>query len=501
MANDSDLSIRRSVVDGVPVYWTPELPSVVGFPGCAGALLFRVGCADETVKTCGITHLVEHLVLHQFGSQPAHYLNGLVSGTHTRFDAQGTPAEVTSFMLRVCEGVTQLPLARLEAESRVLRTEATSRGYSFEHRMLFLRYGARGIGQLGLAEFGLEAPDAAALEAWAAARFTRENATAWFLGTIPADLSFAALPRGERHACPVPQPIADLRTPAVFNTSESGEQHAVGLSFVLERQRWIMVPLEIARRRLTDRLRFQEGVTYEIVVGVTPITARHSHATLWAGCLPEHAALVQKAVLEALDELAAEGPRQDELDTFRREFLLIDGKEYGDLSGNLEHRAANELMGYPVQTIAEYEANFAQRSRADWAESMRVALESLLMMLPQECEPLPDRFHSYPQWSRQAVRGRRFRAAGPRFPWRRKSWGLVVGADGVSLVSPHGHAVTVTYAQCAGAILRRDGTLQLIGDDGFWVTIEPAVWRHGKRAHATVLDALPRDRLVVVPAP
>jgi zinc protease len=50
---------HRSVVDGVPVYShdaSTALPSI--------ALIFRVGFVDERFGQRGITHLVEHLALH-----------------------------------------------------------------------------------------------------------------------------------------------------------------------------------------------------------------------------------------------------------------------------------------------------------------------------------------------------------------------------------------------------------------------------------------------------
>jgi hypothetical protein len=51
--------ITPSEIDGIPVFTAPLLP---GLPFVAG-MVFRVGRCDETLRTSGITHLVEHLAL------------------------------------------------------------------------------------------------------------------------------------------------------------------------------------------------------------------------------------------------------------------------------------------------------------------------------------------------------------------------------------------------------------------------------------------------------
>jgi predicted Zn-dependent peptidase len=49
--------IRRDVIDGVTVFWTPDAKRRMG------ALQFRVGQSDETPSTAGVSHIVEHLAL------------------------------------------------------------------------------------------------------------------------------------------------------------------------------------------------------------------------------------------------------------------------------------------------------------------------------------------------------------------------------------------------------------------------------------------------------
>ena len=88
-------------VDGVPV-----LVAKTSGPLRAG-LMFRVGRADETLATGGITHLVEHLALHRHGVTDYHY-NGMTGVTTTNFITQGTPEAVVAFLNGVCAGLRDL---------------------------------------------------------------------------------------------------------------------------------------------------------------------------------------------------------------------------------------------------------------------------------------------------------------------------------------------------------------------------------------------------------
>jgi hypothetical protein len=112
--------VERTAVDGVPVLWAngPE-PYV-------GALVFRVGLADETLATLGLSHLVEHLALHA-GGRRRFDANGFVDETRTVFWAAGTREEVCGFLADVAAGIGSLPLERLDTERRVLLTEAQAR--------------------------------------------------------------------------------------------------------------------------------------------------------------------------------------------------------------------------------------------------------------------------------------------------------------------------------------------------------------------------------------
>ena len=488
MAPELGRCIHKEVRDGVPVFWTPEAPRT------AGALMFRAGSSDEGVTTRGITHLVEHLSLYKLGFEPTYERNGFVDGTHTVYWASGTPQQIVSFLRHVSHAVSQLPLDRLEAESRVLRTEAAGRQLGIFDRFLWLRFGARGHGLGYLPEFMLEAPNPLAIRTWAADRFTAENAVAWFSGALPDDLRFEELPRGRRIPSADATPIEGLRPPT-FLPDSSG---AVGISFLTDRDDWISIPLWVARTRLMQRLRFQDGLTYSVQCAIHHLNSHQSHSVLWATCLPEHGAAVKNGLLEVLEELARDGPSLAELQQ-ARDLWIQHAEQAESAFEDLDNAATNEILGSPSLSLQAYLDQFDERPVDRWAASMQTALRTAILALPPGIEPGRTDVLPYPLWSKTVASGRTYRTIRQRFPWSKKEPELVVGKSAVSLVTPAGEAVTVPYQACAGAVIHADGTLQIIGEDGFAVAIAAHEWRDGEQARSEVLQKLPLDRVIEYP--
>src|SRR5262245_61463032 len=97
--------LQRSEVGGVPVYWEAGMPDTQFSAG----LLFRVGFSDETLRTRGLTHLVEHLALPA-ASRSAVDFGGEVDGTTTLFWFAGERTEVLGMVAQTCRMLTELPL-------------------------------------------------------------------------------------------------------------------------------------------------------------------------------------------------------------------------------------------------------------------------------------------------------------------------------------------------------------------------------------------------------
>ncbi|MBT2467655.1 hypothetical protein J7E97_07175 [Streptomyces sp. ISL-66] len=111
--------ITETTVDGVRTL----LAHQPGPGPVTAGLLFRVGRADETLATSGITHLVEHLALHRHVPPGDPHHDGATAPAHTGFQVTGTPAEVVAYLNGVCASLRDLPVERLETEKEILRTE------------------------------------------------------------------------------------------------------------------------------------------------------------------------------------------------------------------------------------------------------------------------------------------------------------------------------------------------------------------------------------------
>jgi len=75
----------------VPVLWADAPDPFVG------ALMFRVGRVDETLRNGGLTHLVEHLALSAI-ERGQFQFNGHVEPAVTVFYASGTRDEVLQYL-------------------------------------------------------------------------------------------------------------------------------------------------------------------------------------------------------------------------------------------------------------------------------------------------------------------------------------------------------------------------------------------------------------------
>jgi hypothetical protein len=78
------MEITQVDVDGVPAFWLPGEDDSL-----RAGLVFRMGRADQTLPTSGITHLIEHLAMYPLGL-----------GNGQRHDAMVNPVS-TSFVVRV----------------------------------------------------------------------------------------------------------------------------------------------------------------------------------------------------------------------------------------------------------------------------------------------------------------------------------------------------------------------------------------------------------------
>ena len=474
------MDFERSIVDGVPVFWTEA-----GDEMLAG-LVFRAGRADENLPRGGITHMIEHLALYPVGVEAARHYNGQVDAVTTTFLRRGTGEEVAEFFRAVCASLRELPAERLDAERQVLRTEADRHRPGMADVLFTERYGADTYGLPSYPEYGIGAVQAGELMAWSGRYFTRGNAALWVAGGKPPSGLALDLPDGA--AVPAPQPGGEPPpTPAYANAPVQG----VAWSAVVGRSPAAQAYAAILDRRLRQELRHKQALAYSPSVVYAPRDQHAAHVLAVVDGLPDVHSLLVSAFIREIERLRDKDVSEDELRSAIDSLLSSADTSRGAIQ-SVRSAARNSAMGRPARSVAAWKEDLAAVSVARLREVGREAFGSSLFVLPQRSVPHRD-FTWLSGYSDAAVTGREIRSADrPLDPAR-----LVLGTDGVSLV--RGQAIiTVRAAECAALLRWPDGARQFIGRDGVTVRIEPALWRLEK--HAGQLDEIvPADRQVTMP--
>jgi len=479
-------TFSRTLVNGVPVLSAPG-------PGrCVAALMFRVGRADEPAALGGVTHLVEHLTLHGLSDRQSYAFNAVVEPLRVTFYAQGTPEEIVDFLAHVCSAVRTLPLDRIPAEARVLRTEATSRSTNIVETLMRKRYGLRGLGRLSLRELFLDQPDPAQVSSWASTYFTAGNAVAWVHGDVPPDLRLE-LPPGPRRPAREPETIPGLRFPASLILPPGSP---IALSLTGTRTEWLFPVVQVAIQRTTKRMRFEQGVLYSLTLQYDLLSSDAAHLTIVAPVLAAQAQVVRDALLSDLREVAESGPRPEECEAIASQIERgPDTPE--EVRGLLDKQAFNELLDYPQHTMADLASQVRTEAGARAGARLRKALDTALLAVPGTVEDTLSGFPPYFVPSEMLTSNTRaHRSSRTPFPWSRNKLELLVGDEGVALRGAGRGYAALLYSELAVASEWPDGALELTDLDGFSIRVHPSEWREGSRAVHRLRKAIP-DHLLI----
>ncbi|MFI6039712.1 M16 family metallopeptidase [Streptomyces sp. NPDC051315] len=473
--------LSHTTVQGIPTLYAPASGNEI-----TAGLFFRVGRADETLATAGITHLVEHLALHRLGLSDLHY-NGATANAYTLFHVTGGEEEVVSYLNSVCAGLRDLPMDRLETEKEILRTEAAGRGGGPNSQLPLWRYGAQGYGLSSYNELGTWGLTPDQVRQWAQSRFTRDNAVLWITsGHVPEGLDLT-LPGGRRFPAPAATSALPV-TPAYIH----GDDGHVVLTSVLRRSTAASVFADVLGRALFQDLRQEGGYSYSAEADYSPRDAGFATLTAYADSLPQKQDAVVGGFVDTLARLRAGRIEQSELDSVRAKLLKrYDTPDLG--AASLPSYALNLLLGHRVLSPEQHKAELNAVTVADLREVAREAWDTALLQVPGRGVDWAG-FTLAPQFSPTAVTGTRHQSL------EDERVTLVIGAEGVTLTTPRG-PVTVRYDACAAMTTRPDGARGLTGHDGFTVTVEPTLYRGVTPERIAALDAaVPPVAVVRMPA-
>jgi hypothetical protein len=472
---------ERLEIDGIPVWFAPRPGS-----GTTAGLVFRVGRADETLGSSGITHLAEHLALHPHGISDYHY-NGAVDALTTQFVTHGSDDDVVGFLRGLAESFNNLPVDRIDAEKALLRTEAQSRRSGANVLLPLWRYGAQRYGLTSYPEWGLNRVSGDEVAQWARTRFVRGNAALWIAGErLPDDLALN-LPAGPRREAPAghsvlthfPSFICGPTVGVVLDTLVSRGVAATMLTAVLERS-------------LLRVLRHESAISYTVDTDYSPRGDDMATITILADATPDKMDVLLGTFGDTMKRIRAKGVDPQDVEAVRR--TALEAMDHPDAEMSLlPGMAVSTIVGQPVLSLAERRAALEAVTIDEVNAVAMSLLDSALLQVPYGFSAEHLGFEPAPATSTAEISGQRYRSRGDGESI------LVVGENAVSLAVDEDRA-TVHFNLCAARLDFPDGARHYIGFDGTTVRLEPTVHSIGVSAVAEVRDRLPTERIIPMPS-
>jgi len=473
--------VYQTEVSGVPAFWSETTRPF------SATLMFDVGHGDETLLTSGLTHLVEHLAMPDH-SRHLFEVNARVEIYRSIFWAHGEPDEVFEFIQSTAAALASLPLERLEAERRILRAEGDNFGSTRYSSVLCGRFGARGPGLYDYPEYGLLTLGAEDAASWAETRFTAASAALWLTGAPPDGFELPLRAGARAPARVLPDAVFGL--PLYVTWDGDG----IAFGSLVERSVVGRIAAWIVRDRVFHELRHRHGVSYNTQLDYEPLTATVAHMFVSSDVIGGHEELACNAVVEALEQLASDGPTAEELEyalTLSERFANDedDGRSW------LDTLATDALLGAERATSADVLAALAAIGADDIARAVGGFLETMVLCLPGGVTPPGDRFSPLPPWNDPEIAGRRYPGPRPR-RWKRSGEWMVVGDEGVSWSDGEG-SFTVRYDDAGLLVCDGETPRVLHRLDGRWINFgAPAEWRSGERLLADIKATVPPQLVV-----
>ena len=477
-ARPTNVEIRECEVDGVRVLHFPDESG-----RARATLIFGVGARDETLPTLGTLHALEHAVMSGVRRTPID-IDATVRVSTTQFTATGSPHLVGTFLTGVCCGLADPPLDRLAHEARVLEAELDGDDSETSPAAVF-RYGFRDLGIL-------DGPGPSPLRVRAAA--VREAATRWFVasnallvveGEWPDDLRLplvsAASPDrpavSPRHVAR-PSAIAVAVPCCELNVVMPAEPAAVTL-----------LAMTVIEDRLTEVLRYQRGLIYDVEIDAIPIRDGLD-VTIRIDPQPERVRDAIQAMVETVTALLADGPTEAELDHARAsvgESLQGRDAEIGDVVDT----SIAELIGLPSPPIqpdlldrvcGDQVAAYLHRIANDLIYIVDETIEADLPALGLELiEPEPTTSDPLPA-------GGVFRPPLLALAMNKEARASRVALTATGLAHTYeGRLQQIAWPEVVGVMRDDDGDLVVFARDGQAIPVGPTLYKNGRRLVDAVL--------------
>ena len=470
--------VDRYELDGIPLFHLPAAGATIL------TLAFGVGRAHEPVVQGGMTHLTEHLILTAVDRALDHS-NGSTEPFRVTFTVRGSPSEASQFLRGVCDQIARPKLSRMHEEANVLQSEAALRPtmMSIEGKLNYFRLGYQGLGAVELPELFLRGLDEKVLAGWIERHFVAGNAAIWILGQLPDDL-YIALEPGPATLVPEFEAIPFFAGPTVVLDDTTG----VGASFVVERGLAVQVALRTVELHLKKALRVDRGLGYAIGSDYRPVSKDRAVLHVYATCLPDKVAEVQRVMLETIDDVAHRGSSEDEIADYFEVFAR-DATDPMAAPIRLDRQVADMLMGLEPKPLATLVDDMWRVQPEATAAAFRAARETMLFLLPRNAIVSPNRaWKPYPGPALGTLgQGQTFDflpGKGSSFD-KRKPPKLFVGREGLLIDLPEGRYLHIRWSDCV-AVIRNGDARTVLSRDGSSFALDPTTWKSGYNAVALI---------------
>lgn len=454
-------------------------------------LTFAVGSRDETLRTVGVAHLLEHLVMHAVRHLPIE-MNAEVDLMTTTFVASGSAARVGEFLSGLCRALAAPPVDRMDVEAGVLAAEDGHDAHPVVAQLLNVKYGAGGPGLAWLEGPGYDGLTAEHVTAFARTWYVPSNAVLQVTGPLPDDLRLE-LPSGT--APPRDYPAGrSFDQPVVVGYG----MPAAGVLLTLppdDATRRSTLTIDVLRQRVEEECRHAGGHSYDIgsdLVGGPGGTDWVVYAEAREGS--EEA--VSRAFVEALTDLTENGPTEAEV-TFQlaryQEQLDADDPELRRTFGN----AMARRFGEPERDAVDRDG-LAGLQPAEVAAVLKAALPAAIGYAYEDAVEV---------WKQAGFRegtlcpviaelpdGRSFKPpfAARAFVKEMRSM-LLVRTDAALVLRDDDGVHEIHWDEVAGVMRSHDGPTIVLGLNGCAIPLDSDLFRGAGKLLAELAERVPDD--------
>lgn len=453
--------VERGHIGAVPAFWGDDEDGPF-----TAALIFRVGEADERLRTRGRCHLLRALVLDGLETG-ASEVTVSVTTLRTTFTVTGTEEAVASTMTSITRRLTALRTDRTDALVPGIVDE-WRRPEQWDTDLMSLRFGSRGYGLPTLPLVGLSDIDVPAFDEWVRNWFTADNAALSANRRPPVSFDLGAL--GDGIPKPLPPPHQLERD---YPVAAVGRPGRLAVSFLSRFDATAAMMYDL----VIDRIRARCTAIDPTIGPPRTVTRRTGPGLATLGMSieapDESIGALRDAISSELFALSMTGPTTDELDRARIALRRARHHPGADRHRQVRQTAIDHLFGEDTAADRALRAD-----PAELAKVVRDALPRAIWLLPPAVPVTDHRLGAVAGVLRAEPTGETW-LPGPESSNRGSSH-LVVSPETVARVLGDRVTAAVDFTDLVAYEIHSDGCRTLWSVDGTTIVIDPTDWIGGE---------------------